>query len=220
MSSNLRNPKLAIPLGLGAVVLVVAAVWMLMIKPQQTKADTLKGEIASTQQQIDERKAALATPSANVHVRSSDVFRLNRAMPNQNDMPGVIMVLSRLAAGHHLKFNSIEPSPLVAQTGFNVQPLTVEVEGRFADISRYLGAVRKLVRVRTRQLAAEGRLFSVESVDLALAKDTDTKVLSNVTADLTVDAFTFAGAVPVSPTTPTQPTPSAGSGTVAAGANP
>ena len=218
MSSNLRNPKLAIPLTLGAVVLVLAAVWLLLISPEQKKADNLKGEMVSTQQQIDQRKAALSTPTANVHVRSSDVFRLNRAMPDQPDMPGVIIVLSRLAVGHHLKFNSIEPSPLVAQPGFNVQPLSLEVEGRFADVSRYLGAVRKLVRVQRHQLAAQGRLFSVESVDLGLAGDKN--ALSNVKADLTVDAFTFAGAIPVTPTPTPQPTPSAGSGTVAAGANP
>ena len=215
MSANLRNPKLAIPLGLGAVVLVVAAAWVLLVGPERNKVGTLDSQIATVQQKIDERQAALATPKANVHVRASDIFRLNRAMPDQTDMPGLIVVLSRLAAGHKLAFNSIQPSPLVAQSGFNVQPISVELEGRFRDISAYLAAVRRLVRVKKHQLAAAGRLFSVESVELSLA--TDKKSPSTVKAKLTVDAFTYAGVVP---TTPSQPTPSAGSGTVAAGANP
>jgi hypothetical protein len=130
-------------------------------------------------------------------------------------MSGIILVLTRLAAAHHLEFDSIQPNALVLQSGFNVQPVAVVIQGRFGDVSAYLGALRKLVRVQRHQLAATGRLFSVDSVEFAAP--TSKKTFPNVKASLTIDAFMFAGGVLA---TPTQPTPSTPNGTVAAGANP
>ena len=216
MSAKLRNPKALVGLVLGAVAVVTAAAWILLVGPERSKVGTLDGQISSVQKQIDQRKAALATPKANVHVRASDVYRLTRAMPDSIDMSGIILVLNRLAAGHDLQFESIRPNPLVIQVGFNVQPVAVVLQGRFGDVSSFLGDLRKLVRVKRHELAATGRLFAVDSVELA-RPDNNKKTFPNVKATLTVDAFVFAGGVLA---TPTPSSPSAASGTVAAGANP
>jgi len=215
MSAKLRDPKILAATVLGAVVVVSAAAFFLLVKPQQSKVTKLDGQISSMQTQIDQRKAALAAPKAQVHVRASDGFRLTRAMPDAIDMSGIILVLNRLSAGHHLSFESIQPGPQVAQTGFNVQPLTVVVNGRFADVSKFLGDLRKLVTVRKHQLAATGRLFAVDTVDFTKSEKQD---FPQVKATLTVDAFTFVGGSLATPN-PSTSTPSAPSGTVAAGAN-
>ena len=112
-------------------------------------------------------------------------------MPDGADMPGIIVVLNRSAGGRKLQFESITPGASVAQAGFNTQPLTVVIQGRFRDVSGFLGDLRKLVRVKKRTLAATGRLFAVDSVDFS-APD-NKKSFPNVKATLTVDAFTFAG---------------------------
>lgn len=216
MSAKLSNTRNMIALGLGAVVLVSVGAWLLLVGPERSKVGKLDGQISSVQQQIDERTAALRTPKADVHVRASDVFRLNRAMPDDVDMPGIILTLNRVAAGHHLEFNSITPSGVVPQTGFNVQPLTIVLQGRFADVSSFLGDVRTLVNVHRRHLAATGRLFAIDGVEFA-QPDVKGKTFPNVKATLTVDAFTFAGGTL---TTPANPTPPGTPGTVAAGANP
>jgi Tfp pilus assembly protein PilO len=216
MSAKLRNTRTAVALALGGVLVVTVGAWFLLVGPQRSKAGKLVGQIASVQQQVDERKAALRTPKADVHVRASDVFRLNRAMPDEVDMPGIILTLNRMASGHNLDFNSVTPSSVVPQTGFNVQPLTVVLQGRFTDVSSFLGDVSTLVTVQKRQLAASGRLFAVDAVEFA-QPDAKDKSFPNVKATLTVDAFTFAGGTL---TTPDNPAPSASPGTVAAGANP
>ncbi|HZO50799.1 MAG TPA: type 4a pilus biogenesis protein PilO [Gaiellaceae bacterium] len=216
MTAKLKNPKAAIALGLGAAVVISAAAWLLLVGPERSKVGKLDGQIASVQQQIDERRAALQRPKADLQVRASDVFRLNRAMPDGIDMPGIILALNRLAAKHHLQFGSLQPSAVVAQTGFNVQPLSVELEGRFADVSAFLREVRTLVRVQKRRLAATGRLFAIDSVEFAQPQGTD-KTFPNVRATLAVDAFMFTGGALK---TPDQSTPSSSTGTVAAGANP
>jgi len=214
MSAKLRDPKILAATVFGAVAVIAAAAFFLVISPERSKANTLSGQIMSVQQQIDQRKAALATPKAAVHVRATDGFKLTRAMPDSIDMSGVILVLNRLSAGHKLSFDSIQPGPQVAQVGFNVQPLTVVMQGRFADVSAFLRDLRKLVQVKRHELAASGRLFAVDSVDLA--QPDNKHAFPQVKATLTVDAFTFSGGSLTTPTPST--TPSDTSGTVAAGA--
>jgi Tfp pilus assembly protein PilO len=216
MSAKLRNTKVLAGVVLGAVVLVTAVAWIVVVGPERSKVGKLDGEITSVQTQIDQRKAALASPKVSLHIRASDLYRLTKAMPDATDMPGIILVLNRLASGHALKFSSIQPGPLVAQTGFNVQPLTVVMQGRFADVSSFLGDLRNLVRVKKHALAATGRLFAIDSIDFASPEAP--KTFPIVKATLTVDAFTFAGGVATP--NPSTSTPSAANGTVAAGANP
>jgi len=218
MSVKLRDPKVLAGVVLGAVALVVVGAWILLVSPERSKVGTLDGQITSVQTQIDQRRAALAAPKADVHVRASDVFRLTRAMPDATDMSGIIMVLNRAASGRKLEFESLQPGATVAQAGFNVQPLSVIIQGRFADVSGFLGDLRQLVRVKKHELAATGRLFAIDSVNFT-APD-NKKAFPNVKATLTVDAFMFAGGVlPATPGASPSTTPAA-SGTVAAGANP
>lgn len=217
MSAKLRNPKILAGTVLGAVVVIVAIAWIALVGPEKSKANKLTDQIASVQTQISQRKAALQRPGVDVHVRASDIYRLTRAMPDSTDMSGIIFVLNQLARGHKLEFESVQPGPQVAQPGYNVQPITVIIQGRFGDVSSFLGKLRQLVRVKRHELAATGRLFSVDSVDFA--QPANDQQFPNVKATLVVDAFTFAGGTLV-PTTPSTSTPSAAGGTVAAGANP
>ena len=216
MRAKLQDTKVLAGVVLGAVVVVCAAAWILLVSPQHKKATTLDGQIASMQKQIAQRRSDLASPKADIHVRASDVFRLTRAMPDDADMSGLILTLSRLANKRGLEFQSLTPSPAVLQTGFNVQPLNVIVQGRFGDVSGYLGDLRKLVRVKRHQLAATGRLFTIDSVDFE--QPDAKKAFPNVKATLVVDAFTFAGGA-LGAANPSTSTPST-NGTVAAGANP
>jgi len=215
MSAKLRDPKILAATVFGAVAVIAAAAFVLLVGPKRSEAGKLDGKITALQQQVDQRKAALATPKADIHVRATDGFRLTRAMPDTIDMSGIILVLNRLSAGHNLSFDSIQPGSQVAQTGFNVQPLTVVVQGRFGDVSSFLGDLRKLVKVKRHELAATGRLFAVDAVDFAAPDKKRSFPL--VKATLTVDAFTFTGGS-LTPN-PSTSTPSDSNGTVAAGAN-
>jgi Tfp pilus assembly protein PilO len=221
MSSQLRSKNTIIALALGGAVLLAVVVWFLLVSPERSKVGKLDTEIASVQNKIQERKQALASPSAQVHIRASDSYRLSRAMPNQADMPGVLLALNRLTAKRGLNLNGIQPSTQVVQTGFLVQPLEVTLEGRFSAVSGFLSDIRRLVRVQHHRLKASGRMFSVDQIDLTVpdARSQDSSVKPGmVTATITVDAFLFTGGALASPTTPS--TPSASSGTVAAGATP
>ena len=132
-------------------------------------------------------------------------------------MAGMILDLNRLAARHKLSFTSITPAPAMAATGYVAQPVGVEVQGRFSNVSSFLGELRRLVRVRGGRLDARGRIYSTTNINLTEA---ETK-FPNVKAAVTIESYTFfaptAAGTPATP--PTSSTPSA-SATVAAGANP
>ena len=215
MKSRLGSPKRMIAVGGGAILLLVAAIWFLAISPQNAKTIKLDSAIAAEQTKIAARRAELATPSAQVHVRASDLYRLTKAMPDQTDMAGIILALNRLAKSHGLSFDGIQPSAPVAQIGYNVQPVSVTVQGRFSAVSSFLRDLRRLVDVRKRSLKATGRLFSVDQ--FSLGQPDNKRSFPDVKATFTIDAFTFVGGLPAVPSTTT---PSAPSGTVAAGATP
>jgi hypothetical protein len=199
--------------GAAGVLLLVAAIWFLAVSPQNSKASSLDSEIAATQTKIAQRRAELASPSAQVHLRASDLYRLTKAMPDQTDMAGIILALNRLAVAHGLSFEGIQSVPQVAQAGYVVQPVTVTVQGRFSSVSAFLRELRRLVDVRKRSLVATGRLFSVDQI--TFGQPDSQKAFPDVKATLTLDAFMFAGGAPAVPSTTT---PAAPSGTVAAGA--
>jgi Tfp pilus assembly protein PilO len=133
-----------------------------------------------------------------------------------------MLELGRLAGERSITVTSIAPSTQVASTGYAVQPLAVTLEGRFSNVSGFLGDVRRLVRVRRSHLDVRGRLFTID--DVALGQPDAPKKFPSVKATVTLDAFLFTGqpvagaATENGETTTDNQTPS--NGTVAAGANP
>ena len=215
MKARLRSQNNLIAAGAVGIALIVAAIWFLGVSPQHSKAASLDTDISAVQTKIAARKAELAVPSAQVRVRASDLYRLTKAMPDQTDMAGIILSLNRLAKAHGLGFNGIQPGASVAQPGFTVQPVTVVLQGRFSAVSGFVRDLRRLVDVRKRALLATGRLFTIDQI--AFTQPDDKTSFPNVKATISIDAFMFVG---TAPSTPSTTTPSAPSGTVAAGATP
>jgi len=217
MNALLKQKKAVIALGAVGAVALLAAAWFLAVSPQQSKADDLDRQVSAAQGELVQRKLELATPSAPLTVKAGDTFRLAKALPDATNMAGMILDLNRLAGRHKLVFTSITPSTPLTATGFIAQPVGIEVQGRFTDVSRFLGDLRGLVRVQKRRLDARGRLYSTTIVNLT---EGDSK-FPNVKAAVTVESYTFfapsAAAAPATPSTPSTPS---SDGTVAAGVTP
>ena len=127
-----------------------------------------------------------------------------------------IVSTRELTGQNRLDFRSVAPSTPVPGTGYLAQPVTVVVQGRFTDVSRFLGDLRSLVTVQTGRLDTHGRLYSVSEVDLGQADHPG--VFPVVKATVTLNAYTYNPATPATtPQLPSTSTPSS-SGTVAAGA--
>ena len=174
--------------------LVVCAVgYFAVVAPERSKVGTLRDEIASAQTELIVAEGANARPTP---FRASDLFRLAKAMPSANDMPGIVIELRNVAAQSSVELTSIRPGALVPLAlGYSALPLAVTVTGRYAAVSRFMGLLRKDVRLlgATRP-EVRGRLFDADSIQLQAAIKGD-----SLTATLALDAFVYSGNILASP---------------------
>lgn len=203
MRDNVSN-RTALALGGAALLLVLLGLWVLVVSPKRSEASDLKNEVATAQAELTQRKQDLARPSAAVTVRASDVFRLAKALPEDANIAGVILDVSQLAARHGLSLEGFQPTAVVPVTGYYAQPLTVLVEGRFGDVSKFLADLRQLVRVKKGRLLVDGRLYSVSEV--RLGKPEGEKGYPLVRAGILLNAFGLLPNVPATTTTSTSTT--------------
>jgi Tfp pilus assembly protein PilO len=220
VSALVRSKAGVVGISVALAAVICAGSWFLLVSPKRSKSAELDSRIAQVEAEVADRRAQLQRPRASVRVRASDLYRLTKALPDEVDVPGIMLELGRLAGNRGITVTSIAPSAQVPATAYAVQPLAVTLEGRFSNVSGFLGDVRRLVRVRKGTLDVRGRLFSVD--DVAFGQPDAPKKFPSVKATVTVDAFLFTGqpAATMAPgTEPAPVTPTPSPGTVAAGAN-
>jgi Tfp pilus assembly protein PilO len=218
MSRLQKDPKLLVGTVAGAVLLVLVASWFLLLSPKRDKVVELDQSIAASQAELAQKQEALARPAAAVKIRASDLFRLNKALPDKTDMTAVILDVNRLATANKLSFRSLAPTAAIAGTGSIAQPVSVSVEGRFGSVSKFLGDLMSLVRVRAHHvLDARGRTYSITAVELGSPEEADFPM---VKATVTINAHSFVPLAPVDPNAAAGSTTTPSTGTVAAGVTP
>ena len=189
------------------LVLVAAAGFFLLINPKRGEAADLDQQIGALQAQIVEQRAK-SSVDAPKPVEVSDLFRLAKAMPDDIDMSGMLLELNRVAGETGISFDSISPGGSVVQGAYQVLPVSLVFVGNFYSLSDFLYRLRSLVQVRDGDLAASGRLFTVDTISFAEGRGG----FPNIQASLSVNAFVYgttptAAAAPPVPTTPATTTP-------------
>lgn len=194
-------------IGLIVVGLLFFAVlgYLVLISPQRSEAARLDEEIAEMERRIDESRALSLQAGNAERVRVADLFRLSKAMPDQADMPGVLLELNRIATDTGIRFDSVSPQVSVPAEGYQTVPIQLVFQGNFYDLADFLYRLRNLVGVRSGELAATGRLFAVET----LTFEEGERKFPQIRATLTVNAYVFGTGVPA--TSP--PPPAAGGAT-------
>ena len=187
--------------------LVVALLgYFVLVRPQHAKAHDLAKQIEETQQQLTAYRAANLAARNAPKIRVADLFRLTKAMPNEADMPGLVLELNRIAEETGISFDSIAPRTATVVSGYQVVPISLVFQGNYYDLSDFLYRLRNLVDVRGGTLDATGRLFTVDTVEFAEGD----KTFPQIRATLTVDAFVFGTSPPATATPPPATTPPAG----------
>jgi Tfp pilus assembly protein PilO len=175
--------------------------YFVLISPQRGKAADLKKETVATQQQIDQYRALSAQAQATPPIRVAELFRLTKAMPDDVDMAGVVLELSRVARESGIEFDSISPLGAAPVSGYSSVPISLEFDGNYYELSDFLFRLRNLVRVRSGQLDAQGRLFVVDAITFSES----THSFPRIKASLTVHAFVYGDVS--TPTAPAATTP-------------
>lgn len=175
--------------------------YFLLISPQRGKAASLKKETAATEQQIQQYRAAAAQAKATPPIRVAELFRLTKAMPDDVDMAGILLELSRVARDSGIAFDSITPQGPAAQSGYSTIPITLEFDGNYYELSDFLFRLRNLVRVHEGRLDAQGRLFDVDAISFSES----THSFPRIKATLTVHTFMFGTGTPTAPASASTP---------------
>lgn len=192
-----RNTQIG--LTVAGVVAYGAAGWLLLVSPQGGKLQSVKEETAVVEAQIVQARIASKRTAERVEpIRVADLFRLSKAMPDQTDMPGVLLELNRVARDSGIVFDSIVPGPSSDLNGFRTVPVDLIFQGNYYDLADFLFRSRSLVGVRDGELEASGRLFNVLSIEFSEA----TTSFPEIRAALKLEAYTYGAA-----TTPAAATP-------------
>jgi hypothetical protein len=222
----------------GAIVFLLLVfaygVHTLVIAPQGVAAAKVQKQTDKVQVQLFQRRAELRKGQHPPTIETADLFRIARAMPDQTDMPGIIITLSDLARSAGIRFDLIEPAGGTVSSGsYATDRIHLLFNGDFYGLSDFLYRLRSLVTVKDGTLNATGRLFNVDTVTFSIPENTFPKIA----AEIYVNAYVYGAAAPIAPAAPpttdgtttttsdTTTTPAAGTeappaGATAAGATP
>ena len=177
----------------GLAVLVLGL--FLVVLPERDKVKTLHGQIDQAQTEI---AGTQASRNGTTSTGATQIFQLSRAMPYSDDMPGILLSLSRTAAASSTALISVHPSPrMTLSDGSAAVPVQVVLDGTYAGVERFLHQLRAAVRVVRGSVRTDGRLFLVDQVQLTSSSGSPsgTGPQSEMSATLNLVAFDYAAPI-------------------------
>jgi Tfp pilus assembly protein PilO len=175
------------------LLLVAVLGYFVLVSPKRSTAHTLSAEKAQVEAQIERNRASGLARNLPPIV-SADVFRLTKAMPDNTDMPDLILELNQLAVAAGISFDEIAPQQPTSDNAYEIHPISLTFSGNFYGLADFLFRVRNLVRVHDQKLATTGRMLAVSGVTYS---EGDQK-FPQIKAVLTVDSFVLSPAAPSS----------------------
>ena len=96
MKTNVSQPVLIVLIVVGFLVAGLGG-YFVLIRPQHAKAASLDKQISDTNQAIDSARTLTLQAKKGAKIRVADIFRLTKAMPDQTDMPDILIQLNQVA---------------------------------------------------------------------------------------------------------------------------
>jgi type IV pilus assembly protein PilO len=206
-----------IAIAVSVLLLVLIAGYFVVVKPQKKKAADLSAQITATDGQISDARALLAKSKNAQKVKVADLFRLTKAMPDQPDEAGIVLELTSVARTSGISFESITPQGSTIIGSYQVVPISVIFDGNYFQLTDFLFRLRNLVDVRRGALAADGRLFTIDTIQF----DEGQLKFPQIRASLQIDAYIYGtGATVSAPPQSSTPASTTGTGTTPAATTP
>jgi len=192
-----------IMLSVVGAVAIIAAAWMLAIKPTREEATSLADQAAQAQQRRDAALASLANAKqarAEFADAQIGIARMGKAVPTDDDVATLVFQLEGSARKAGIDFRSVrleqsgtptqEPSAASAPqpAGANVKkvPFKLVFEGEFFDLRRFIDHANSFARLRDgKYVSVRGRLLEIEGVAMTAGPDG----FPSLKAQLTVTAY-------------------------------
>lgn len=137
-----------IAVGLVALLVLVMTV-LLILKPQLSLISEIKAQQETELENLAQAKVKLQRLDA-IRQEAADVeakrISLSRRMPEDPELPSLIVELQKIANSAGLDFGSVEVSTLSNQNGYGEVPLSLQVTGTFYSIVDYMYRLEKMDR--------------------------------------------------------------------------
>lgn len=133
----------------GVIILMVVLVVFLLIFPQFGKIKTLNEKQKTLEQGLEEAKlnlARLKSIKSEAAQTEAKLIRLARRLPQDAEIPAMVVELQNIANSAGLEFNSAKMDNIVEKTGFSEIPMTISAKGTFYSVIDYLYRVENLPR--------------------------------------------------------------------------
>jgi Tfp pilus assembly protein PilO len=173
------------PVIAGVLVIVAVAAYFVLIRPKRAEAGKLSDQIAQLETDVQAAKLAARPSEAGTRLKVADLFELAKAMPDRDDMPGIILELGSIADASGVSFKSIAPQTPVLGDGYRSIPISLKFEGNYYDLVDFLFRLRNLVSVEDGKLSSSGRFFTLDTLDM------HEHTLPEIEAILVVSAYVY-----------------------------
>jgi len=167
-------------LGVVAVIAVFAGAWMLVIQPKRQDARKLETQITAARTDlagVSARAAQYRAARERLLHHPQAFAKAGRALPNRVSMPELLRTLTRTARGTGVTIGDLTVSGGSSDSGagstssttpgISSVGLQLSFNGDFLALHRYLERLQRFVQVSSKDVAARGRLVSLDNVQLS-----------------------------------------------------
>lgn len=157
---------------LGFLIVAIAA-WALLIRPLGAERDEVAAESADLEVALEAQRAARRDAGLNAtpELKYNYGFDLTRALPDEHDVPRVLLELDAISAESGVSFDAIQPGEPTDTGGTSVLPVSVTFEGDYDQLRDSLAAIRRVTRIRNETVRSAGRLYTVDGFDFHESAD-------------------------------------------------
>jgi hypothetical protein len=176
-------------LGVLAVAAIVA-MWLMVIQPKRDQAAKLGSKVTSVQSQLASARTEVAAGEASrttFEGQYAELARLGEAVPQDDDVPSLIVQLQSAANGADVDFRSLQltpsgsspvsttstsqsvtaqlpPGAAVGPAGFPMEPFTFTFQGNFFHLAKFFRRLQSFVVATNKHVSVSGRLMTLNAI--------------------------------------------------------
>jgi len=191
------SPRFRMLLGIAFTIGVVAAGWILAVAPKREEAAQLRAEVTQAEQRRDDAsaRAAIADRARATYARDyATVARLGKAVPANADVPSLVFQLESAARSAKVDFRAVSVLDSAPQApaapgakpaaggGIQPAPFSFKFEGDFFGLQQMLARIDRFSRIKGTQISVNGRLLTIDGLNVGPARGGLPRVQGLVTA--------------------------------------
>ncbi len=148
-SFNIREQ---IIIGITAIVVIAVVFTVLVFKPQfdrYSDARSRQKKELATQQTKQAELDGLKVAKQDAALTEAKSLSLSKRMPEEADLPSILVELDELGKEHNVKVLDITPATLVPNTGYSSIAIELKVAGSYFNVTDFLYGLVKMPREYT-----------------------------------------------------------------------